>query len=226
MPPPQVLTDHAAADTGTQEALAQLLHDDLAQLLAFALIQLDTARATDPAGSGAAFEHGRQLVKQALHSTRGLIDGLRSAETPPPAELGQQCRQLAQEIGRLSRRKIVLDCQAIDIQPPPPAQRLICRAARELLINACKHAPRADIRISLRAADAWPGGLVLTVSDNGPGIDPARMRRPAAGHHGLCRLPDQLAQAGAQLELHSRPGHGVQAHIHWQPSTAGSEGAV
>lgn len=202
---------------------AQALHDDLAQLLTFALIQLDIAQsasAESDAYRDAALRHGRDLIKDALRTTRDVIGGLLEAAQPTAPTFDAQCLLLAGEIGRLTRQAIDVDCAPIAACPPPAVATVLLRAIRELLANAGKHAPGARVRLTLRQDARHAGGIVLAVSDDGPGFDPHRARALARGHCGLQRLPAALRKVGAQFTLHAKPGLGVRAHIRWSPRWA------
>ncbi len=205
----------AAMPPGEAADLARTLHDGLAQTLAFALIQLDAAQGARADARDAAIRHSRQLIHEALRATRGMIGSLREADEPPPA-LHRQILQVAEDVGRISRRNIDIDCPPVRALPPVPVRLLIEHAVRELLVNACKHAPRARVWLRLRESGTWPAGLVLTVIDDGPGFDPAVLRQTVPGNHGLRLLPASLAAIGARLSLRTCPGAGVHARVSWQ----------
>lgn len=209
---------HASPDCAD---LAKSLHDDLAQLLSFALIQIDTAQGAPATGDvrNAALRHVRQLVKDALHTTRGVIAGLLDAApaAPPAPALAAQCLRIAEAIGRQSRRPIHADCAPLTAEPPPAVAQVLLRAVRELLANACKHAPGARVALTLRAVD---GGIVFTVADDGPGFDPSALHRPVRGHCGLRELPAALHRIGADFTLETGPGLGVRAQIGWPRAEA------
>ena len=71
----------------------------------------------------------------------------------------------------------------------------------EALQNAAKHAPEASAQVRV-----WEesGGLLFSVSDNGPGFDAARAR---AGH-GFVNMADRLGAIGGTVRWESQPGHG------------------
>ena len=77
----------------------------------------------------------------------------------------------------------------------------VCFACLEALQNARKHAPDAQIRLTL-ARDA--DGLRFTIVDNGPGIDPETARGV-----GLQSMDDRVAAVGGTLEFRSQPGEGT-----------------
>jgi two-component system, NarL family, sensor kinase len=112
--------------------------------------------------------------------------------------------------------KIAADLQqegmAIDVRvgtvPELPADHraALVRVGREALRNTAKHAPGASVRLTLGLR---ANRLVLTVSDDGPGFDPAVALGPVDGHIGLALLTDAAEGAGGRLELRSRAGRGT-----------------
>jgi len=93
----------------------------------------------------------------------------------------------------------------------------VCFACLEALQNARKHAPDAQIRLSL-ARDA--GGLRFTVVDTGPGIDPETARG-----FGLQGMDDRVAAVGGTLEFRSQPGEGTTVSG-WVPAEPIDERAM
>jgi signal transduction histidine kinase len=71
----------------------------------------------------------------------------------------------------------------------------------EALQNAAKHAPEASARVRV-----WEesGGLLFSVSDDGPGFDPEKAR---AGH-GFVNMADRLGAIGGTVRWESQPGRG------------------
>ena len=72
----------------------------------------------------------------------------------------------------------------------------------EALQNAAKHAPESTVQVRL-----WEesGGLLFSVSDNGPGFDAAQAR----GGHGFVNMSDRLGAIGGTVRWESQPGHGT-----------------
>jgi signal transduction histidine kinase len=76
----------------------------------------------------------------------------------------------------------------------------------EAIQNAAKHAGTAAARVEV---DAGPEALVLTVSDEGPGFDPALVEVGT----GLANIRDRVDSAGGVVELSSSPGHGTRLRV-------------
>ena len=88
-------------------------------------------------------------------------------------------------------------------EAPLPAMQLSYRVVREGLRNVVRHsgAQQAEVRLTRD-----PGGIVVTVSDNGRGL-PAE--GPPEGHVGLLLLEDALGDVGGALGIGLRPGGGT-----------------
>jgi signal transduction histidine kinase len=73
----------------------------------------------------------------------------------------------------------------------------------EALQNAAKHAPDASVEVRL-----WEesGGLLFTVTDDGPGFDPAKAQRG----HGYVNMADRLGAIGGTVRWDSEIGTGSQ----------------
>jgi len=101
------------------------------------------------------------------------------------------------------------------------SQHHVEQIALNLISNALKYSPRgAEVDVSLKAEE---GGLALTVSDTGPGIDPSeheavfeRFHRAqdarASGQDGagigLALVRETVEALGGSIELDSEPGRG------------------
>jgi signal transduction histidine kinase len=71
----------------------------------------------------------------------------------------------------------------------------------EALQNAAKHAPKASAQIRI-----WEesGGLLFSVSDNGPGFNAEKAR----SGHGFVNMADRLGAIGGTVRWESQPGQG------------------
>jgi len=68
--------------------------------------------------------------------------------------------------------------------------------------NAVKHAPQATARVRIWADS---GGLLFTVSDDGPGFSQERAR----SGHGFVNMADRLGAVGGTVRWESEPGRGA-----------------
>src|SRR6266567_2576342 len=85
---------------------------------------------------------------------------------------------------------------------PAEIETAIYFCCLEALQNAARHAPASAVRVNL-AEDR--GQVMFTVTDDGPGFDPAAV---AAGS-GLRNMSDRLAALGGSCQVDSCPGRGT-----------------
>ena len=102
---------------------------------------------------------------------------------------------------------------------PAEIETAIYFCCLEALQNAARHAPGSAVRVSL-AGDH--GQVMFTVTDDGPGFDPAAT---AAGS-GLRNMSDRLAALGGSCQVDSRPGRGttIAGRIGLPDAAAGNGG--
>lgn len=205
----QLGADLEAVEERERRQIARDLHDDLGQTLAAARIRLAALCShpqTEISGLARAVD---TLIEQANAATRSLASQLAPAML---YELGLSpaLEWLGQDIQKTFGLKVtVVD----DGQAKPlghTARAILYRAARELLINAAKHA-RADsatVRI-------WREGrqVCVTVSDAGVGFDPSMVSASHQRGMGLMSMRERLSFIGGQADIRSIPGDGTEARI-------------
>jgi signal transduction histidine kinase len=81
------------------------------------------------------------------------------------------------------------------------------RIAGEALHNCVKHAGASAAAVCL---DVQGGALVLTVTDDGCGFDPAGER---VGGHGQQTMRERALLCGGTLHVHSAPGRGTSVVV-------------
>ena len=88
---------------------------------------------------------------------------------------------------------------------PAEMEAAIYFSCLEALQNAAKHAQDATVELRLWTES---GGLLFSVTDDGPGFDPAAARRG----HGFVNMADRLGAIGGTVRWDSQPGHGVSVN--------------
>jgi len=182
--------------------LAEVLHDDLQQLLVGAKMRLGVS-ATDAA-------HGAEvgaILDESIRVTRLL-----STELAPSLLQGEGLREALEWLASRSRGLHHLDvtvaaedgCLIAD----SGRRILLYQVVRELLFNVSKHAgtDRATVR-------AWQeGGEVrIAVEDEGTGFDPALLGK--AGGFGLTHVQERLRMLGGTVRVESTPGEGTRVEL-------------
>jgi signal transduction histidine kinase len=185
--------------------LAGEIHDGISQRIVSLSFHLsaaaDAVAACDPASAAEQIARAQELAAGALDETRNAIAGLR-----PPVldDLG-----LAASLESLAR-SIPLANVAVDTvltELPEHAETAVYRIAQEALQNVMKHARAAHVQLRLSVA---PGAVLLEISDDGVGFDPATAtERAGPVGYGLPGMQQRAELLGGQLTTDSAPGRGT-----------------
>jgi signal transduction histidine kinase len=188
--------------------LAGEIHDGISQRivsLSFHLSAAADAVATDPAGAAEQIARAQELAAGALDETRNAIAGLR-----PPVldDLG-----LAASLESLARSTPLPNVQVDTVTTvlPEHVETAVYRIAQEALQNVMKHASAAHVQLRLSMS---PGAVLLEVSDDGVGFDPATTpERAGPVGYGLPGMQQRAELLGGQLTAESTPGRGTVVRL-------------
>lgn len=173
--------------------LAGLLHDDALQLLLVARQDLEEAGEGD--GDPDAARRAIAEIDQARTTVIATVRELRADERPLTFEQ-QLDSALEHAAGRRGGPDVELEVGAAVVGGH---DGLIVQAARELYVNAAKHARAETVRIVVRGLDGW---VTLDVFDDGIGMDRARVEDAVSrGHIGLAGIRDQVTSVGGTVQL-------------------------
>ena len=170
-----------------------------------------------------------ELVRNCFQEDRLNLDERESRREPVvPEDLLREVHEVARTAGPLHRFEIEVQAGMAPVVCDPELTRL---ALRTLAINAVKYTPENAL-VRLRASSDAGGGVLLEVSDNGPGVGadelPHLMRRYYRGRNaqsipgtglGLSLAREMVERQGGRLSLHSVPGQGFTATV-WLPRVA------
>ncbi len=197
--------------------IAQLLHDQLQQLLAAALYGLVSLR---PAQKTPKFQDDltkiSDLLRECIEMSRSL-----TSELSHPALSEPDLRAALEWLAAWMKEKHGLEveveaAQAVSVEAEETRIMLV-QAVRELLFNVAKHSgvTRARVRLTVSEDDR----VLITVSDEGVGFDAASIRPigSATSGIGLFSIRERLALAGGGMEMDSSPGTGSRFTV-WVPS--------
>ena len=176
------------------------LHDGAQQHLVALAINLRLARdivAEDPDGTGEMLGQLADDVQLTIKELRDLAHGI----YPPLLADNGLGDALAAAASRSPLKVVVTVADDIG-RYPAEVEAAIYFSCLEALQNAAKHAGDATVELRL-----WTeaGGLLFSVTDNGPGFDPAVAR----GGHGFVNMADRLGAIGGTVRWDSRAGHGA-----------------
>jgi signal transduction histidine kinase len=176
------------------------LHDGAQQNLVALAVNLRLARdvvADDPSAAAELLGQMADDVRHTIQELRELAHGI----YPPllaDSGLGEALRAAA------NRSPLAAEVVSEGIgRYSPDVEAAVYFCCLEALQNAAKHAPgaRVDIRV-------WEesGGLLFTVSDDGPGFD----AESASNGHGFMNMTDRLGAIGGTVRWQSAPGSGAE----------------
>jgi PAS domain S-box-containing protein len=193
--------------------IAQILHDDLQQLLVAARLRLEAVRERKEAGVVVDYLlQIEKLIGESNEIARGLSHELSPTvlhEHGLLAGLQWLGRWMHEKHGLMVRVGTGTSVEALEHD----VKVLLFQSVRELLFNVIKHAgvKRASVRMS-----AGKGGAIeILVSDRGRGIDPVQARegRNASMGFGLFGIRERLAFVGGRMEVESKPGGGARFRL-------------
>jgi signal transduction histidine kinase len=189
--------------------IARELHDSVSQTLY--AITLGASRALKLLGRNESREAQRiiddvlRLATSGQSELRALLTDIRSDQLTSGG-LVDALERLVADVGARHALEI---CLTATREPDVPAttKEALVMIAREALHNVVRHsgARRVDITLELQY-----GQLVLLITDDGRGFDPAT---PRPGHFGLQSMRERASAMGGSLGLNSGVGLGAQIRV-------------
>jgi signal transduction histidine kinase len=176
------------------------LHDGAQQHLVAMAVNLRLARdiiAEDPDAAAEMMDELAQEVRSTIQELRELAHGIY-----PPLLADSGLGEALRAAGNRSPLAVTVTATGIG-RYTPEIEAAIYFCCLEALQNAAKHAPEA--RVALRVWEE-SGGLLFSVSDDGPGFDSATATRG----HGYVNMADRLGAIGGTVRWESQPGQGAQ----------------
>jgi PAS domain S-box-containing protein len=207
------------AEERERKRIAQVLHDDLQQLLAGARLMLQSVSANLPPMP----EIGevQQLLEESIKKSRNLSHELSPAVlhhsglvTALEWLTGQMKVQFGLNAALEDNTEITLENQ--------PIKAFVFRAVQELLFNIVKHASLNSARIEVSNS---PENFSVTVIDQGKGFDPEVLKRfQGKTGFGLLTIRERANYIGAQLVIDSAPGRGSRFTLKIPVDMVGTQG--
>lgn len=174
------------------------LHDGAQQNLVALAVSMRLARdmVGDPTALTEMLEAMQAEVQRTIQELRELAHGI----YPPLLVDGGLTPALSAAASR-SRLDAVVDASVA--RYPGDIEAAVYFCCLEALQNASKHAPSAHVEVKL-----WEesGGLLFTVTDDGPGFD----RKEVARGQGFTNMSDRLGAIGGTVRWESEPGQGAR----------------
>jgi PAS domain S-box-containing protein len=206
------------AEQAERKRLSKVLHDGLQQHLVSAKLQIGgVAEQIGDVDLRQAVDEIEKMLGESVRMSRSL-----SAEICPPILYEGSLTDGLAWLGRWMREKhnfrVDLAAGAVP-ELSEDVKVLVFESVRELLFNALKHAGVSRAGIQLKQAAG--GELRVTVSDEGAGFDPGRLRLVGGeGGFGLFSVRERIGLSGGRLEIDSAPGKGSRLALIVPPAPA------
>jgi len=149
-----------------------------------------------------------RLTRGALTEMRTLLNELRPTAIET-ADLGDLLTQLLDA----TRGRTQAECSLVlegEGSLLPAVQLAVYRVAQEALNNVTKHARAKHVTVVfIRKTE----GLEMRIKDDGRGF---RQDHRSADHFGLAIMCERAQEVGAEVAVHTQPGHGTEVVFTWQ----------
>jgi signal transduction histidine kinase len=198
------------AEEAERRRIAEMLHEDLQQLLVAARMQLAALCGTRDSGEREAIAHEiADVLDRSFKLTRSL-----SVELAPPVlyehGLAAALEWLAAETNKNYNIAVTVETDSLANPQAADVRIFLFRAVRELLLNSVKHAVGSAVHIMMR--HLRPDKVQIVVADGGPGFDPASLhdKRTGSQTFGLLNIRERVSGFGGEFHINSGPKRGTQ----------------
>ncbi|HEV2059757.1 MAG TPA: sensor histidine kinase [Solirubrobacteraceae bacterium] len=201
----------ATAVLRAQEAerarVARDLHDEVNQALTAVSLRLAATAEHAPGEFAEELKETQRLTNQAMQELLGLARELRPSALDDhglmPA-LRTQVRLFGERWG------IPAQFAADGLRPllGDFEQLVVYRVVQEALSNIARHANANRVKVTVLGCNA--AELKVTITDDGDGFDPDRLRD---GRSGLAGMRERALLAGGRLDIRTAPGEGTAVEL-------------
>ena len=204
------------AEEAERRRIAEMLHEDLQQLLVAARMQLAALCRT---GDASEREPIAREIADALERSFRLTRSL-SVELAPPVlyehGLAAALEWLAAETGKNYNVKVTVEADSSADPEAAEVRIFLFRAVRELLLNSVKHAVGSAVHVTM--GHLQPDKIRVIVADAGPGFDPTSLddKRTGSQTFGLLNIRDRAGSFGGKFRINSGPKGGTRVTL-WLP---------
>ena len=210
------LKDLAAQLTLTEERqnqrLAEILHDEIGQALAFTKLQLQMwkEREEKPELSDD-MSNLCDVVSGTIETIRSVTFSLNS---PQLNQLGFE-RAVENWLSEQAQERYGVKTRFVndgyDKGLDSDQEVILFRCIRELVVNAVKHAHANIIEVAMRRTDDHS---IIQVNDDGHGFDASQVLQHPSGYgFGLFSIQERMEQLQGEFSVVSTPGHGCQTTL-------------
>jgi signal transduction histidine kinase/ActR/RegA family two-component response regulator len=195
------------AEERERRRVAQVLHDQLQQLLVGARLHADLM--ADELSNDDARERMKRvtrLIDESIRSSRSLTEEL----SPPGLHLVglvEGFRWLARWMEQQHQLTVQVTATTVVDPDSEGVSALLFRCGRELLFNVVKHAGVKVAQVTIERVDGRQ--IRVTVADDGHGFDAAQYQADSNPGFGLFSIRERLSLLGGSMSITSSPATGT-----------------
>jgi signal transduction histidine kinase len=203
-------TQLSLAEEAERRRIAEMLHEDLQQLLVAARMQLAAlCRTRDASEREPITREIADVLERSFKLTRSL-----SVELAPPVlyehGLAAALEWLAAETRKNYNVEVMVEADSLANPKAADVRIFLFRAVRELLLNSLKHAGGSAVHITMQ--HRRPDNVRIIVADDGPGFDPNSLdnKRTDSQTVGLLNIRERVSSFGGEFHISSGPKRGTR----------------
>ncbi len=209
----ELASELTLAEQRERSRIAQILHDNLQQVLVGAKFGLNSFPGPVTDDQVAAVEYVEGLIDEAIRESRSL-----TSELVPPVlreyGLADGLAWLAEWMKEKHGLDVALTADRKADSAREDVRVLVFQSVRELLFNVVKHAGVREANVELTADG--PNQLRVTVEDAGRGFDPDEVLQPCDNTRsgfGLFTIRERLKLMGGRFAIEGAVGKGSRFDI-------------
>jgi signal transduction histidine kinase len=198
------------AEEAERRRIAEMLHEDLQQLLVAARMQLAAlCRTRDSVQREAIAREIADVLERSFKLTKSL-----TVELAPPVlyehGLAAALEWLAAETAKNYNVEVTVEADSSANPKAADVRIFLFRAVRELLLNSAKHARGSAVHITMQYGR--PDKVRIIVADDGPGFDPNSLddKRTGSQTVGLLNIRERVSGFGGKFHIDSSPKRGTR----------------
>ena len=201
-----------AAILEERQAMAQQMHDDIAQTLSYLGLQMDSVMNSSSLAQNveaqAGLEEIRKAIEDAYENVRSSITRLEE-DVPSHLDLEAALPKIISQFERQAKCRVELQVDKSQLSRLPTS--VAFQAAyiiSEALTNVRKHAGADSVHLTLQSLE--DGTIKVTIQDNGRGFDLDSGQQSGGGGFGLRFMRERAERVGGSLRIESQPGQGTR----------------
>ncbi len=195
-----------------RQRMRREIHDGVAQTLSYLTVKTDSV--------------SKMLNDNRVPQAISGMEDMRRAVDETYKAVRESLDQLSVEVGTVPFAVAVEDYlkqfedangvhASLDTQGTTPGlstvdELQILRIIQESLVNIRKYAHAENVSVTLKAI---PGGVELTVKDDGEGFDTASAPGDGIGHHGLKVMAERAESLGGTFTISAAPDQGTEIRV-------------